>query len=118
MRRNALSVLVVEPEASIADALCAALERRGHQARIASDSEGAMEQETPDVLICGVDGDEGPVAGQVGVALIAARPVHASRRRCITLLSPRRCFAFDILARVRRSAGAQHAHHQGKGRES
>jgi hypothetical protein len=62
-------------------------------------------------------------AVQVGVAqvvtlLIAARPVHAYRRRCIALPSPRRCFAFDILARVRRSAGAQHAHHYGKCRES
>ena len=55
MRRNALSVLVVESEPAIADALCAALERRGHQAHVVSDAEVALEQESPDVLICGVN---------------------------------------------------------------
>lgn len=103
MRRNALSVLVVEPEASIADALCAALERRGHQARIASDSEGAMEQETPDVLICGVDGDEG-----CEYDLLEEFARRGRRPRSILLLSDPNTLSFrrarelgveDVLAR-------------------
>ena len=70
-------------------------------------------------------------AAQVGVAQVAAVPINIRRT---PFISSRCClrarirfvgavavvcalgFAFDILARLRRSAGAQHAHHQGKGR--
>lgn len=55
MRCNALSVLVMEPERAIASSLCSALERRGHRAFVASDADSALERETPDVLICGVE---------------------------------------------------------------
>ena len=54
MRRNALKVLVVEPEHAIASSLCAALERRGHSALFVADTGDALERETPDVLICGI----------------------------------------------------------------
>ncbi len=59
MRCNALNILVVEPESAIADSLCSALERRGHRALLAADSVGALESETPDVLICGVEAGGG-----------------------------------------------------------
>ncbi len=59
MRRNALNVLVVEPERSIATSLCSALERRGHRTLLVTDANDALEGETPDVLICGVDAEGG-----------------------------------------------------------
>ena len=55
MRCNALCVLVMEPEQAIADSLCSALERRGHRTLLVSGPDGALERETPDVLICGVE---------------------------------------------------------------
>ena len=66
MRCNALSILVVEPESAIANSLCSALERRGHRTLLATDPVGALESETPDVLICGVEaggGGEGTPGG-------------------------------------------------------
>ena len=58
MRCNALNVLVVEPERTIATSLCSALERRGHRTLLVADTEDALERETPDVLICGVDASD------------------------------------------------------------
>lgn len=108
MRRNALSVLVVESEPAIAGALCAALERRGHQTRVVSDTEVALEQETPDVLICGVH-----AAGESEYGLLEEFTRRGRQPRSILLLSDPNTLSFrrarelgveDVLARPFRLA--------------
>jgi DNA-binding response OmpR family regulator len=108
MRRNALSVLVVESEPAIADALCAALERRGHQAHVVSDANVALEQETPDVLICDVN-----AAGESEYSLLEEFTRRGRQPRSILLLSDPNTLSFrrarelgveDVLARPFRLA--------------
>jgi len=108
MRRNALSVLVVESEPAIADALCAALERRGHQAHVVSDAEVALEQESPDVLICGVN-----AAGESEYNLLEEFTRRGRQPRSILLLADPNTLSFrrarelgveDVLARPFRLA--------------
>ena len=108
MRRNALSVLVVESEPAIAEALCAALERRGHQAKVVSDGLVALEQETPDVLICGSHATDEPAYG-----LLEEFARRGSQPRSILLLSDPNTLSFrrarelgveDVLARPFRLA--------------
>ena len=103
MRCNALSVLVVESEPAIADALCAALERRGHQAQIVSDTKIALEQDTPDVLICGVN-----TTGESEYNLLEEFTRRGRQPRSILLLTDPNTLSFrrarelgveDVLAR-------------------
>jgi hypothetical protein len=59
---------------------------------------------------------------QAGVARVAAVPINLpyclrSRIRFVGALAADGCFAFDVLAKIRRSASAQPAHQQCKGRQ-
>ena len=108
MRRNALSVLVVESEPAIAEALCAALERRGHLTQVVSDSLVALEQENPDVLICGSRSTDEPTYG-----LLEEFARRGRQPRSILLLSDPNTLSFrrarelgveDVLARPFRLA--------------
>jgi len=90
MRCNALNVLVVEPERAIATSLCAALERRGHQTLVVADTKDALDRETPDVLICGVDASDG---GQYGLLEEYAR--RGRQPRSILVLSDPSTLSFS-----------------------
>ncbi len=89
MRCNALNVLVVEPEPAIADSLCSALKRRGHQTLLIADPDGALERETPDVLICGVEAEGGE-----GYDLLEEYARRGRRPRSILLLSDPNTLSF------------------------
>ncbi len=108
MRRNALNVLVVESEPAIAEALCAALERRGHLTQVVSDDLVALEQENPDVLICGSHSTDEPAYG-----LLEEFARRGRQPRSILLLSDPNTLSFrrarelgveDVLARPFRLA--------------
>ncbi|MDE0890859.1 MAG: ATP-binding protein [Planctomycetota bacterium] len=103
MRRNALNVLIVESEPAIAEALSAALGRRGHQAQVVSHAEVALEQDAPDVLICGAT-----ASGDAEYDLLEEFTRRGRQPRSILLLSDPNTLSFrrarelgveDVLAR-------------------
>ena len=82
MTAPSLEVLIVEGDEPITAALEAALARRGHRVRTARDVEGALAQESPDVVVC-----EARLPGGSAFDLLTAIAERGDRARSVLLLS-------------------------------